>query len=119
MTPEEARYRASHIRELEERAPVSGELQTLTHAHVARLASALPVHEYLRQLRHVDQLAAELPGTGIGSPRHDAYKARRQLKADNCYAPGLVEACERFLNNHYPAFPDCDVFAVCSDLLEA
>lgn len=112
MPAEEARHRARHIHELEQRCPTTGELRDLTFAHVARLASALPVAEYFSQIENLNQLAAELPGTGIDSARHDAYRAVDQIRQDNIYGPGLLAACERYLTGKDAQFDDCDIAAV-------
>lgn len=112
MPAEEARFRAGHIYKLEQRCPTTGELRDITLAYTARLAAALPVGEYMTQIRHLNLLAAEMPGTGINSPAHDCHEAVADLKAENVYAPGLVRACERFLEGQEPLFDECDIGAV-------
>jgi hypothetical protein len=112
MPAEEARHRAAHIHQLEQRCPATGELQTLTFAHTKRLADALPVAEYLRQLRHLHEMADQLPGT-IDSARYDFLRAAGQLKAGNMFIPGLVRSCEMFLEGREHFFEGADISGVC------
>src|SRR5260370_12707666 len=65
MTPAEAAYRAEYIDILLDKCPTTGELRDITLAYTDRLAAALPVPEYLAQLRHLYQMADQLPTTGI------------------------------------------------------
>jgi hypothetical protein len=111
MTAEEARHRAAHIHQLEERSPLTGELQSLTLAHTKRLADALSVRDFLASLRHLDELAAQMPGHTIDSPWHDCQQAISDLRAENLFAPGLLAACEEFLAGKEPLYP-ADICAI-------
>jgi hypothetical protein len=112
MTGAEAAHRAAHIHRLEQRCPVTGELRDITMAHIKRLADALPVGEYLEQLRHLHEMAMTVGGASIDSPAHDFRRAAEELRSGNMYVPGLVQACERFLVHKDPLFDECDIGAV-------
>ncbi len=112
MPTEEARCRAAHIYDIEQRCPMTGEAQQLMLAHTGRLAAALPVGDYLRQLAHLNDLAQQAPGTGLDSPAHDFRAAAVKLKGENVYMPGLVAACERWLVGREPMFDQADIPAI-------
>ena len=112
MPPEEARCREAHIYNIEQRCPMTGEAQQLMLAHTGRLAAALPVGEYLRQLAHLNDLAQQAPGTGLDSSAHDFRAAAMKLKGENVYMPGLVAAADRWVLGREPIFDQADIGAI-------
>jgi hypothetical protein len=120
LTPAECAHRAAVIARLEERCPPSGEIRDLTHTYTSKLAAALPVHIFLAQLNHLNEMAARMPATGVDSPAADFRRAAGRLREENWYPNGLVRACEQWLAGHQDPdiYPECDIRAVVSAMEE-